>query len=338
LSIFLSACDLPGDTQTSIPDGADFAVYFLDVGQADSTLIVCNENKTKNVMLIDGGNPSDSNLVYAFLKKHSISHIDYIVATHAHEDHVGGLAGALNYATADVAFAPVKTHTSRSFTSFNKYLEKQGVSITVPKHGDKHKLGSADFEILGPVNPSNDPNNTSIVIKVTFGKTKFLFTGDAGRPEEADILEKGYDLSADVLKVGHHGSDTSSTYPFLREIMPKYAVISCGKGNKYGHPHEGLLSRLRDADAKVYRTDMQGTVICTSNGKDISFKTDKNTAVQTNPTEKPVKVSSYIGNVNSHKFHRPDCSGLPDEKNRKIFKNKAEAVEEGFEPCGRCRP
>ena len=348
-STLLSACDLPSGTDQKTPAdvqsetsvGDKLTVYFIDVGQADSTLIVCDESGSgpRSTMLIDGGNSSDSNLIYALLKKHSISRLDYIVATHAHEDHVGGLAGALNYASADIAFAPVKTHDSRSFNSFNKYLEKQGVSITVPKHGDKYKLGSADFEILGPVNPSNDPNNTSIVIRLIFGKTKFLFTGDAGRSAEADILENGYDISADVYKVGHHGSDTSTSYPFLREIMPKHAVISCGKNNKYGHPHEPLLSRLRDADVKVYRTDLQGTIICTSNGKNLSFKTDKNTDIQTNPTEKSnAEEAAYIGNVNSRKFHLSNCSGLPIEKNRKIFGKRSDAVKEGFEPCGRCRP
>ena len=298
LIIFLSACGL---APTITPaDAPGFTVYFIDVGQANSALIICDGA----TMLIDGGNSADSDLIYAFLKNHSIKHLDYIVATHAHADHVGGLSGALNYASVSMALSPVTEYDSKAFNNFVKYLGNQNIAITIPRHGDKYKLGSADIEILGPINESNEPNNTSIVMRIIYGATAFLFTGDAERPEEQDILDAGYDLSATVLKVGHHGSDTSTTYPFLREVMPKYAVISCGKGNSYGHPHDSLLSRLRDADVAVYRTDVQGTITCTSDGKTVSFTTERNTTVQTNPTEPFGEESFYIGNINSKKFHR----------------------------------
>ena len=141
-----------------------------------------------------------------------------------------------------------------------------------------------------------------------------------------------------MLKVGHHGSDTSSSYLFLREVMPEYAIISCGKDNSYGHPHDETLSRLRDADVTLYRTDMQGTVTCTSDGKTVSFTVERNAGTETNPTEKTSDADYYIGNINSHKFHRPDCSGLPAEKNRVIFDTREEAIEQGYDPCGTCRP
>ena len=256
-----------------------FTSYFIDVGQADSALVVCDGA----AMLIDGGNVADSNLIYAFLKKHGISRLDYIVATHAHEDHVGGLAGALNYAAAGVALCPVTEYDSEAFRNFVKYLGKQDISITVPAPGDSFKLGSADFTVLGPVRASDEQNNMSIVMKITYGHTSFLFTGDAERAEEADILEAGYDLSATVLKVGHHGSATSTTYPFLREIMPQYAVISCGKGNQYGHPDENTLSRLRDADVTVYRTDVLGDITCVSDGENVGFSVERNAGSVSNP-------------------------------------------------------
>ena len=342
--ILLCACEIR--SSPAISQSAGFTVYFIDVGQADSALVLC-DGKT---MLIDGGNASNSDLIYTFLKDHGVSHLDYIVATHAHEDHVGGLAGALNYATADVALCPVTEYNSKAFENFVKYLEKQGLSITVPNHGDSFKLGSAAVQVVGPIHPSDEPNNTSMVLMTTYGETGFLFTGDAERIEEADILEVGYTLSATVLKVGHHGSDTSTTYPFLREIMPQYAVISCGKDNPYGHPHENTLSRLRDADVTVFRTDMQGTVTCTSDGKSVSFTVERNANAQTNPTEKDsekmlekvleedLEEEYYIGNINSRKFHKPDCSGLPSEKNRVIFDTREAAVEKGYEPCGTCKP
>jgi len=307
-------------------------VYFIDVGQADSALVLCDDK----AMLIDGGNSADSDLIYSFLKNHEVEYLDYIVATHAHEDHVGGLAGALNYAKVGIALCPVTEHESKAFNNFIKYLDKQNVSITVPNHGDTFLLGGADVKIVGPIKPSNETNNTSIVLKITYGETSFLFTGDAERNEEQDILEEGYDLSSTVLKVGHHGSNTATSYPFLREILPKYSVISCGTGNSYGHPHENTLSRLRDADTIVYRTDIQGTIICTSDGKTISFVTERNANAQTNPTESYNDDSIFIGNINSHKFHRPGCSGLPSEKNSIILESWEIAINEGYEPCGKC--
>jgi competence protein ComEC len=278
----VSACNIP---LSPIPDEPlsqkGFTVYFIDVGQADSALVVCNGAS----MLIDGGNVADSDLIYTFLKNKGIKQLDYIVATHAHEDHVGGLAGALNYATVDTAFSPVTEYDTRAFENFVKYLNKQGKTITIPVPGDTFMLGSAEVIVLAPINPSDEPNNMSIVLKIVYGETSFLFTGDAEREEEADILEVGYDISATVLKVGHHGSESSTSYPFLREVMPQYAVISCGQNNSYGHPHDETLSKLRDAEVVLYRTDMQGTIICTSDGTDVSFSVERNAGVETNPTK-----------------------------------------------------
>ena len=176
----------------------------------------------------------------------------------------------------------------------------------------------------------------SLVLRLTYGSTSFLFTGDAAREEEADILETGYDVSATVLKAGHHGSAGSTTYPFLRAVAPSYAVISCETDNSYGHPHHETLSRFRDADVTVYRTDLQGTVLCHSDGKNLSFTTEKNAGIDTNPAQ--TEAEGYIGNINSHVFHRTSCSGLPDEKNRIYFSGRSEAVAAGYSPCGRCEP
>ena len=338
IATLLTACNSLLDNPTT--DHADaevelgFTVYFIDVGQADSALIVC-DGKT---MLIDGGNVSDSSRIYSFLERRGISKLDYIIATHAHEDHVGGLAGALNYAKVNIAYSPVTSYDSAAFNNFIKYLGEQNVSVTVPTHGDSFWLGSAEVMIVGPIRSSDESNNTSIVIRIVYGDTSFLFTGDAEREEEQDILEVGYDISATVLKVGHHGSDTSTTYPFLREIMPQYAVISCGSGNIYGHPHDNLLSRLRDADAVTYRTDLQGTITCTSDGAAVNFKTERNTTVRPNPTATSAQAITYIGNINTKKFHLPTCSGLPQEKNRTFFDSREEALDAGYSPCGTCKP
>ncbi len=256
---------------TKLNDDADFQAHYIDVGQADSELIISNGHS----MLIDGGNAPDSNLIVSYLRGCGIEHLDYVVCTHAHEDHVGGLSGALHECAADHVLCSVDEHDTKVFKNFKSYAKKQGREIEIPSAGDSFELGGSRVEILAPINEYDDVNNNSIVLKVTYGDTSFLFTGDAEREEEQDILNAGYDISADVLKVGHHGSSTSTSYPFLREVMPKYAVISCEKGNSYGHPHKETLSKLNDADVKVYRTDLNGHIIALSDGENIEFKTKK---------------------------------------------------------------
>lgn len=345
----------------AVEEDSSFEVHFIDVGQADAALVLCDDS----AMLIDGGNAEDSNLIYSYLKKLEVKELDYIVCTHAHEDHVGGLAGALNYATVDTALCPVTSYDSKAFKNFVKYLDKQDVEITVPEAGDTYELGSAEFEILGPIEiDEDDPNNTSIVLRIVYGETSFLFTGDAGRDEESDILDEDYELESTVLKVGHHGSDTSTSYKFLNEVLPKYAVISVGEGNSYGHPTEDTLSRLRDADVKVLRTDMQGDIICKSDGEKVSFTVEKNADADTfgtldpNSTQKKSATaksestvkkteqktsggSSYVLNTNTKKFHLPSCSSVKQmkDKNRQDFTGtRDEVIRMGCDPCKRCNP
>lgn len=285
-------------------------VHYIDVGQADSALVIC-DNQT---MLIDGGNAADSNLIAAYLKKENISSIDYVVCTHAHEDHVGGLSGALSVVNVDNVIAPETEQDTKAYQNFKSKAAGQGLTIHHPTAGESFMLGSSNVQIFGPVTENTDDlNNTSIVMKLTYGDTSFLFTGDAEREEEQDILNRGYDLSADVLKVGHHGSDSSTSYTWLREIMPQYAVISVGECNSYGHPSETVLSRLRDADVKVYRTDLQGDIIAVSDGNSVTITTAKNETIQTNETIKKDAETAYIGNRNSKKFHRPDKPRLSNQ-------------------------
>ena len=185
-------------------EGSSLQVHFIDVGQADAALVICDGH----YMLIDGGNAEDSDLVYSYLERHGAKNLDYMVASHAHEDHIGGLSGALNYAKVDTALCPVTEYSSKVFQNMVKYLEQQGKSLTVPAPGDKFDLGSARVEILGPVQEYDDTNNTSIVLRIDYGETSFLFTGDMETGAEKDLLESGADVRATVLKAGHHGSDT----------------------------------------------------------------------------------------------------------------------------------
>lgn len=278
-------------TTPSTSVNSSFSIHFIDVGQADAALVECDGH----YMLIDGGNKADSSLIYSVLKKAEVSKLDIVVGTHAHEDHIGGLPGAFNYTTADLTLCPVKSYDSNAFEDFSKYANQKGGGITIPSVGNTYGLGSATVSILG-VNGGSDPNDTSIILRIDYGETSFLFTGDAEREAEQAVLNSGLNLSATVLKVGHHGSDTSTGYVFLREVMPQYAIISVGNDNSYGHPTENTLSRLRDADVKLFRTDLQGDVYCTSDGKTVTFSVEKNAdadvfggiggnSTQTNPTE-----------------------------------------------------
>lgn len=262
---------------TGIAQAGTLTVTWLDVGQGDAAVIQCGGQS----MLIDGGKPEKSSYIYAWLQQHGLSYLDVIVATHVDADHIGGLSGALNYASVGTAYCPETTGTTETFQSFVKYLAQRGKQIMVPTAGETFALGGAQVQILGPLHRAEDSNDNSIVLKVSFGATSFLFTGDAERAEEQDLLNAGVNLQSTVLKVGHHGSDTSTSYPFLRAVAPQYAVISVGAGNSYGHPTEAVLSRLRDAGVTTFRTDMQGEITAVSDGQTINFSTAKNAAAET---------------------------------------------------------
>lgn len=180
------------------PINSTFSIHYIDVGQADAALIECDGH----YMLIDGGNKADSNRIYSLLKKAEVPKLDIIVGTHAHEDHIGGLPGALNYTTADIVLSPVISYESEVFEDFKKYADKNGGGLVVPSAGDTYSLGSSKVDIIG-VNEADGTNNTSIVLKITYGQTSFLFTGDAEREAEQAILDSNADVSATVLKVGH---------------------------------------------------------------------------------------------------------------------------------------
>ena len=227
-------------------------------------------------MLIDGGNKADSNLMYSYLQKHNITHLNYVIGTHAHEDHIGGIAGALQYATVDTVYCATKSYSTQAFKNFVSAVNSRGASIKIPTIGMTFKVGNAVCTVLA-VNTSNDDlNNTSIVIRMVYGEKSFLFAGDAEDIVEKKLLDSGVTLKSDVLKVGHHGSNSSTTYTFLREVMPEYAVICVGSDNTYGHPTANTLSRLRDADVTTFRTDKQGDIICVSDGKTLTFKVSRN--------------------------------------------------------------
>lgn len=302
---------------------AELDVHFLDVGQGDSTLIVCDGE----AMLIDGGPSSASQIVFSYIRQH-VGELDVAIATHPHDDHIGGLSAALNAVPVGVIYSPVSEWNSTCWANMEKYAEAQGTPIVVPMEGDVFLLGSAIVTIIHCWPEAWEENDMSIVLRLDYGETSFLFTGDAEIMSEEMMLGEGMPLKADVLKVAHHGSRYSSSPEFLAVVKPEWAVISCGKGNAYGHPNEEVLQAL--SHTTVLRTDQMGTIIFHSDGAALSVEAGMVTTADV----------EYIGNRKSMKFHRMDCESVMDmaEKNKVPLSTREDAIKMGFQPCGRCTP
>ena len=351
LALGLAACDAsaitPGGSADVVPNPssaaaavdtveAPFEMHFIDVGQALSVLVECDGQ----YMLYDGGNVDDGSLIVSYLQSQGVEQLEYVFCSHAHEDHVGGLAAALAYFPAYHVYSPVTEASTKCFKDFVKYTQQQGLQVEVPAVGTTWPLGGATVTMVGPVAQYSDTNDTSIVLRIEYGSTSFLLTGDMEKTAETDLVNSGVNLRADVLQVGHHGSSTSTGYLFLNSVLPEMAVISCGVNNKYGHPHEETLSILRDAGVDVYRTDLQGTITIGSDGQNYTVGTEHFAEDaqlnHTDPAASSTAQQAYIGNVNSKKFHLPSCSNLPAEKNQILFSSYDEAVEAGYTPCSSC--
>lgn len=245
-------------------------VYFFDVGQADSILISNNDTN----MLIDAGNNEDGELLTKYIKEElNINKIDIVIGTHPHEDHIGGLDDIINNFEIETIYIPEVISISRTFEDVINAIEENDLSISVPEINEEFKLGEADFKVLYTGKDEKDLNNSSIVLKMTYGNHNYLFTGDATEKVEKIILNKN--IKADVLKVGHHGSSYSSSQEFLDKVQPKYAIISCAKKNSYNHPSEETLYRLNKVNAKVYNTMDLGTILLTSDGQSININNIK---------------------------------------------------------------
>ncbi len=334
LALLLGACSVAPEAET-VAEGLE--VHFIDVGQADAALVLCGDA----AMLIDGGNADDSSLIYSYLRDNGIDYLDYVIATHPHEDHIGGIPGAMAYADVGKIFSPTVHSDNEFFIALSKAASECGAEIEVPKTGDSFSLGGADVEIVGPIKTDyEDINNISLVLRVVYGETVFLFTGDAERESEQDILASGRDISANVLKVGHHGSRDSSIYPFLSAVMPEYAVISVGKDNSYGHPTDAALSRLRDAGAEIFRTDEKGDIICISDGETVEILEGQERNIFRELIEL-IMSEDYVLNTASKKFHLPECGGGRDikkENKKEFFGLREELIDRGYDPCGICNP
>lgn len=342
---------------TSKPEGT-LEVHYIDVGQGDATLIKCGSH----AMLIDGGNNNKGTTVQLYLKKQGVESLDYVIGTHPDADHIGGLDVIVYKYNCDTVIMPDYEKDTKTYQELVDVIHDKNMKITYPVVGEQYALGEAKFTIIAPNSNSygGNANDYSVAILLEYGKNRFLFTGDAEEASEAEMLTNGIDISADVYKVAHHGSRSASTQEFLNAVQPKYAVISCGEGNSYGHPHAEVLNRLRSMGVEVFRTDEQGSIIASSDGENITWNCSATDSWQSGEQTESDRENSedensgnaisdavtseqttYVLNTNTKKFHRETCgsvSQIKEENFQKVQMNREELEQSGYSPCKNCNP
>lgn len=332
---------------SSAADVEKTEVHFIDVGQGDATLIINGDH----AMLIDAGDDTKGTAIQNYLQKRNIQKLDYLVLTHPDADHIGGAPVIITKFDIDTVFVSNYEKDNKTYRKLIQALDNKNLKGITPEVNAQYALGTAQITILAPNKTYDNPNDASIALMVQNGENKFLFTGDAEEAAENDILNNQTDLSADVYHAGHHGSATSTSEAFFAVVRPTYAVISCGENNSYGHPHAQTLNTFRKNGVKVFRTDEQGSIIATSDGKELTWNCSPSetwrAGEQTGGTavdEKAAAASqktTYICNKNTKKFHIPSCSSVGDmsEKNKlAVTVSREEVIAQGYVPCKRCNP
>jgi len=333
----------------------NLTAHFIDVGQGDSILLQFNG---KNI-LIDGGTQDMGPRVETYLRKYGVSSLDLLVATHPHEDHIGGLITILMYLPVKQVLDSGQPHSSPVYETFLTLIDQRNISYNVAQRGQKINLDKdLKIDVLSPPATlfSGDLNQNSIVLKVTYGKISFLLMSDAGTKAESSLISSGY-LKSDILKVGHHGSSSATSSSFLNKVKPAISIIEVGAGNDYGHPTRKTLNALRKIDSKIYRTDINGNIIITTDGTSYCITTQKQSTTSQTKTSAytptvtqasgPITTPSttvsggpFVGSSKSDKYHCPSCSGAKKIKpaNLVTFSGSKEARAQGYVPCGICHP
>lgn len=354
--------DTPTPTPTPKPTG-DMAVHFLDVGQGLSIFV---QSDGQN-LIYDGGDRKTSSYVVSYLQKQGVETLDYVISSHYDSDHVYGLIGCINAFDVDTLICSDYDHDTDTYDSFVNAVDSKGLEMQHPAVGTEFDFGTGSFTILAPDEVSaSDSNDNSVAIKLTNGENSFIFTGDAEADSETDMCSSGIDLDCDVLVPSHHGSATGTSWDFLQQTVPEYAVISCGEGNQYGHPDKDTMDKLESMDIQVYRTDKQGTIIAVSDGETISWNQDPcndyspgddgdegtqpqsqssgsntsnqpadepnaNQVVESTPEQEEMVWIPATG----EKYHnKPDCGRMNPDTARQISRSQAE--NSGYEACKKC--
>lgn len=324
-------------------------IHYLDVGQGNAILLQ-SEGQS---MLIDGGARKSSSFVVSYLEKQNIKKLDYVLISHFDEDHLSGAVGALHKFSVDTLITPDYEADSNIFQSYKKIVEEKGYEAVHPKQGEEFSLGSAKFRIISPVTYGHeDENQDSVGFILENGEQKFFIGGDIGLESEREILESGVDIRADVMLMNHHGSHVSEE--FYKKIAPSYSVISCGKDNKYGHPREDTMELLKKYDVPVFRTDLQGTILMHSDGKELTFEKhpcndytpgDKNGEEEDQGTQEfnnsNEQECDFILNAHTKKIHKKSCAsvGKMTEDNRNYYKGDIQTLlDAGYSTCKSCNP
>ena len=286
----LIAATLLFSSLISIKAAAQTDVHVLDVGQGLSVLIESNGH----YMLYDGGDSDKSSYVISYLHQEGVTALDYVVASHYDSDHLNGVVGALNTFPVSTVWGPDYETGTRVFESFRSVIAAKGLSCTQPDVGSQIQLGDAVIQVLAPSGSDySDANNYSIAIRVQDGSTSFLITGDAEAESEAQMTASGLNLDSDVYVMGHHGSGTSTSWDLLQAATPEYAVLSCGAGNSYGHPHIESMEKMQAMGIQLLRTDKQGNIVASTDGNTITWNVSPcNDYTPGDPNDEPAQPSA----------------------------------------------
>ena len=340
-SLLIAVLTIACDVNAAGPEAdrnAAFKLTMLDVGQGLSVLIEADGH----FMVYDGGNREYSSYVVSYLRRHKISNIEYLIASHYDEDHIAGLIGILRTASVGTAIIPQYEADTRIYESFMEAV-RSADSVVYASAGKSYKLGKATVDILYACNGTEQTeNNKSTVIKVSYGGFSCILTGDAEYDTESVLVQNGTDLKCNLYVVGHHGSYYSSSEQFVKAMRPEIAFISAGAGNKYGHPTEQTLATLDAGGATVYRTDLQGGISLYCDGSEYKVVTERDQVRRSRATDNAATDNAtYVLNESSMRFHLPECEAVYKMAyyNRKYSsKSREDLIAEGYFPCGACNP